>query len=148
MPFRYAWALPVTLLGLSLVPLTLLTGGRARVERGALEIHGGFARFFLRRCLAIRASAMCLGHVILGQDRDALDHSRDHEHVHVRQCERWGGFIIVAYPLASYLAWRRGGHFYFDNPFEREAYGLDQEKSPRRWQSHDDDGESLAGVGS
>ena len=127
MPFRYLWALPVTLLGLALVPPTLLTGGRVRVERGALEVHGGFARFFLRRCLVINASAMCIGHVVLGQDRECLDQSRDHEHVHVAQCERWGVFIIPAYALSSFFAWRRGGHFYFDNWFEREAYGLDRQ---------------------
>ncbi|VTR93902.1 Uncharacterized protein OS=Chlorobium sp. GBChlB GN=HY22_07765 PE=4 SV=1 [Gemmata massiliana] len=126
LPFRYLWALPVTLLGVPVVPLTLVTGGRVRVERGALEVYGGFARFFLLRCLVIKASAMCLGHIILGQDRESLDHSRDHEHVHVRQCERWGAFIVPAYLLSSFLAWRRGGHFYFDNRFEREAYGLDR----------------------
>ncbi|QEG28418.1 hypothetical protein GobsT_31970 [Gemmata obscuriglobus] len=130
-PLRYLWALPVTLLGLSCVPLAVVTGGRMRVERGALEVYGGFARFVLRRCLWIEASALCLGHVILGQDRDALDHSRDHEHVHVRQCERWGPLFLPAYFLASYLAWRRGDHFYFDNRFEREAYGLDRKKFSR-----------------
>lgn len=124
-PFRYLWALPVTLLGLAFVAPTLATGGRVRAERGALEVYGGFARFFLRRCLAIQASAMCLGHVVLGQDHEALEQARDHEHVHVRQCERWGVFIIPAYLISSFLAWRRGQHFYFDNRFEREAYGLD-----------------------
>jgi|SRR5579883_201353 len=128
-PFRYVWALPVTSLGLVFVPLTLVSGGRMRVERGALEVYGGFARFFLRRCLVIHASAMCLGHIVLGQDRESLEHSRDHEHVHVRQCERWGVFIIPAYLLSSFFAWRRGKHFYFDNRFEREAYGLDRRGS-------------------
>lgn len=126
LPVRYGWALPVTVLGLLLVPLALGTGGRVRAERGALEVSGGFVRFFLRRCLLIEASAMCLGHVILGQDRAALDHSRDHEHVHVRQCERWGPLFLPAYFLSSFVAWRRGGHFYFDNRFEREAYGRDR----------------------
>ena len=125
-PFRYLWALPVTALGLVFVLPTLLTGGRVRVERGALEVYGGFARFFLRRCLLIKASAMCLGHVVLGQDRECLDCARDHEHVHVRQCERWGVLIVPAYLLSSFFAWRRGDHFYFDNMFEREAYGTDK----------------------
>lgn len=120
----YLWAFPNTLLGFVFVVPTLLSGGRARVERGVLELHGGFARFFLRRCLFVKASALCLGHVILGLDRDCLDHARDHEHVHVRQYERWGPFMLPAYFLSSYLVWRRGGHFYFDNRFEREAYGL------------------------
>ena len=145
-PLRYLWALPNTALGLLLVPPALLTGGRLRIERGALEVHGGFARFFLRRCLAIEASAMCLGHVLLGQDRDCLDLSRDHEHVHVRQCERWGPLFVPAYLLSSFRAWRRGGHFYYDNRFEREAYGLDAEKFGQRRQSGGGD-EPLAGAG-
>jgi len=120
----YVWALPVSLLGLAFVFPTLMSGGRMRIERGALELYGGFSRFFLRRCLVIDASALTLGHVILGQDRDCLDHARDHEHVHVRQCARWGVFIVPAYLLSSFLAWRRGGHFYFDNRFEKEAYGI------------------------
>jgi hypothetical protein len=124
---KYLWAFPNTALGLSFIPFTLLTGGRVRAERGVVEVHGGFARFFLRRCLMIHASALCLGHVILGQDRAALDHARNHEHVHVRQYERWGPFMLPAYFLSSFLAWRRGNHYYFDNRFEREAYskGMD-----------------------
>jgi len=122
-PLAYLWAAPNTALGLCFVPFTLLSGGRVRAERGAIEVHGGFARFFLRHCLFVKASALCLGHVIVGQDRDCLDYSRDHEHVHVRQYERWGPFMLPAYFLSSFLAWRRGGHFYFDNVFEKEAYG-------------------------
>lgn len=121
-PVAYLWALPNTLLGLLFVVPALVSGGRVRFERGAVEIHGGFARFFLRHCLFVKASALCLGHTILGQDRDCLDHSRNHEHVHVRQYERWGPFMLPAYFLSSFLAWRRGEHFYFDNRFEREAY--------------------------
>ncbi len=117
----YLWTSPNTLLGLTFLPLTLLTGGRARFERGAVEIYGGLARYFLRRC--VRASAMTVGHVIIGQDRDALDHSRDHEHVHVRQYCCWGPFMLPAYFLSSFIAWRRVGHYCFDNRFEREAYG-------------------------
>ncbi len=118
----YVWAAPNTLLGLLFVPPTLLTGGGVRAERGAVEVYGGFARFVLRHLLLIRASALTLGHVILGQDRDARDHARDHEQVHVRQYARWGPAMLPAYLLASLWAWRRGGHFYFDNSFEREAY--------------------------
>lgn len=122
---KYLWALPNTTLGLMILPLTLVSGGKMRLERGAIEVYGGFAAFFLRRCLMVKASALCLGHVIVGQDRDCLDHARDHEHVHVRQYERWGPFMLPVYFLSSFLAWRRGDHFYFDNRFEREAYGLD-----------------------
>ncbi len=124
---KYLWAFPNTTIGLSFIPATLISGGRVRFERGAIEVYGGFTRFFLTRCLLIRAAAMCLGHVILGVDRDCLDSSRDHEHVHVRQYERWGPFMLPAYFLFSLQAWRRGEHFYLGNRFEREAYGLNEE---------------------
>jgi hypothetical protein len=65
---------------------------------------------------------MTLGHVVLGRDEDALDLSRDHERVHVRQCEQWGPFFVPAYFTGAFLAWWRGGNAYRDNPFEREAY--------------------------
>jgi hypothetical protein len=120
----YLWACPNTLAGLLFAPVVLATGGRVRAERGAVEVHGGFATFFLCRCLLVNASALTLGHVILGRDRACLDRARDHEHVHVRQYERWGPFFLPAYFVSSYLAWRRGEHFYLDNVFEREAYRL------------------------
>lgn len=120
----YLWASPNTLLGLLFVPLAILTGGGVRFVSGVVEVHGGFVRFFLRRMLFIQASALTLGHVILGQDLQALDFTREHEHVHVRQYERWGPAMLPAYFTSSFLAWRRGGHFYFDNYFEKEAYAV------------------------
>ncbi|QEL19020.1 hypothetical protein [Limnoglobus roseus] len=125
----YLWASPNTLLGLLVLPMALATGGAVQVVRGVVEIHGGFARWFLARGLPTAipifgpAAALTLGHVVLGQDRECLDKSRDHEHVHVRQYERWGPFFLPAYFFASFLAWRRGQDPYFDNRFEREAYG-------------------------
>ncbi len=123
-PLAYLWASPNTLLGLLVVAAALLTGGRARVERGVVEVHGGFARFLLRHLLYIRASALTLGHVVVGQDRDALDFTRDHEHVHVRQYERWGPAFLPAYVLSSVRCWRRGENPYLDNAFEKEAYRI------------------------
>ncbi len=125
----YLWASPNTVLGLLAVPPTLLTGGRLQVVRGVVEIHGGFAKWILGRGLPglLRflgpAAALTLGHVVLGQDRRCLDECRDHEHVHVRQYERWGPFFLPAYFLASYLAWRRGEDAYRGNRFEKEAFG-------------------------
>jgi hypothetical protein len=66
---------------------------------------------------------MTLGHVVLGVNQLALDETRDHERVHVRQVERWGPAFIPAYLLASILAWMRGQDPYLDNHFEREAFG-------------------------
>ena len=91
---------------------------------GVLEVHGGFVEFFLRHCTVLPggASAMTLGHVVLGRDEMALELTRPHERVHVRQCERWGIFFLPAYGIASLIALARGGSMYRDNVFEREAY--------------------------
>ena len=124
----YAWTLPTTLVGLLFLPLVLVSrAGGARVVDGVLELHGGPVAFFLRRCTLLRggASAMTLGHVVLGRDERLLDLTRAHERIHVRQCERWGPLFIPAYLLASVLVFFRGGRPYEDNPFEREAYGED-----------------------
>ena len=67
---------------------------------------------------------MTLGHVVLGRDREALEWSRAHERVHVRQCERWGPFFLPAYGVASLIAMSRGERAYRDNAFEREAYDV------------------------
>jgi len=122
------WALPASAIGLALLPLAFATGGRARMVRGVLEISGGLVTALLDRPLpgigAGGAIAMTLGHTIIGRDEGALDLARDHEHVHVRQYERWGPFMIPAYLLASAALYVRGGDPYRDNPFEREAYTI------------------------
>ena len=115
---RYAWAAPTTAVGLLAGLLTLGTGGGVQCRRGALEFHGGFSRWLGRVC---GFSAMTLGHVIIGVDLWSLAFCREHEQAHVRQAERWGVLFIPAYLVASLLAWRRGGHYYFDNWFERDA---------------------------
>jgi hypothetical protein len=66
---------------------------------------------------------MTLGHVVIGRNQDALNGTRAHERVHVRQCERWGPFFIPAYLTMSAVTWFRGRRAYEDNPFEREAFG-------------------------
>jgi hypothetical protein len=121
----YLWTLPTTAVGLLFLCLAVLTGGRTQLVDGVLEVHGGAVRVFLRRFTLLKggASAMTLGHVVLGQDRACLDWSRPHERVHVRQCERWGPFFLPAYVLASLWMLLRGRNPYRDNPFEREAYG-------------------------
>ena len=121
---RYAWPFfPGTLIGLLCVPLALFGGGRCRVVRGCVEVQGGGVTWLLRYGLPRiglgGAAAMTLGHVILGQNEHCLDHSRDHEHVHVRQYERWGPAFLPAYLAASVWIWLRGGNGYFDNPLER-----------------------------
>lgn len=117
----YTWAFPNTLLGAAMLPLTLLSGGGVRFERGAMELYGGFAKWFLQK-VCRGAGAMTLGHVILGQDRALLDHTRNHEHVHVQQYMRWGPLFLPAYAMSSFVCWRKGLNPYLDNRFEKPAY--------------------------
>jgi hypothetical protein len=126
----YLWTLPTTCVGLLFAPVVLLSGGKLHVIEGVLEIHGPLVSLFLRRCVPIPggASAMTLGHVVIGRDQQCLDGSREHERVHVRQCERWGPLFIPAYLLASVFVKLRGGDAYLDNPFEREAYAADRRR--------------------
>ena len=119
---RYLWASPTTAAGLLLAGPTLLAGGRGRIVAGVLEIHGGPAARLLNK---LNAAAMTLGHVVLAVDEPAHDFSRAHERVHVAQCERWGPLFLPAYALASLAAHLRGGHYYYDNRFERQAYAAD-----------------------
>jgi hypothetical protein len=123
-PLAYLWAFPATLLGLLFVPSAIL-GGSAHIVQGVVELHGPFVSFFLRRCTLLKggASAMTLGHVVLGRDAFILEATRVHERVHVRQYERWGPLFLPAYLGASFLLWLQGRRAYEDNPFEREAFG-------------------------
>ena len=122
----YLWALPTTCVGLLFLTPTLFGRVHARVVDQVVELHGGAVSFFLRHVTLLPggASAMTLGHVVLGVDQLSLDVTRAHERVHVRQAERWGPAFIPAYLIASLLAWRQGRDPYRDNPFEREAYAV------------------------
>lgn len=66
--------------------------------------------------------AITIGHVVLAQTDAALEVTREHERVHVRQYERWGPLFVLAYFLAGAFQWARGNDPYRDNPFEIEAY--------------------------
>jgi len=91
------WASPYTLLGL-LLGMAPCTGGRARIRGRVVEFYGGGVKWFFA-LLATRAihARVHLGHTVLGQTDAALDVSRDHEMVHVRQFERWGPLMGPAY---------------------------------------------------
>lgn len=119
----YIWALPASMLGLLAGGLTLLTGGKGRWIDGTLEFWGGFSSWFLMHCMrGGGAMAMTLGHVIVGRNIAALQITRTHELVHVRQYERWGPFFIPVYLACSLILWLCGKCAYRDNPFEREAF--------------------------
>ncbi len=118
------WASPYPLLGIFLGIIGLCTGGSVRIRGRIIEFYGGGVKWLLGRFfLGEGAMAFTLGHTILGQTDAALDISRDHEMVHVRQYERWGPLMGPAYLGCSLGLWLTGRRAYRDNPFEREAYG-------------------------
>jgi hypothetical protein len=121
---KYVWASPGSLIGLLCVPLAWIGGGRAEVVDGVLEVSGGMLRKILSGHVPVirYCAAMTLGHVVIGQNAELLESTREHERVHVRQYERWGPFFIPVYLLASLIARLRGGHPYLDNPFEKQAF--------------------------
>lgn len=120
---RYAWASPATLAGLFVALVAFAFGARGRVVEGVVEVCGGR----IDRGITLvpghrRFRAITFGHVIIGVDREALVGLRQHEHVHVRQYERWGLLFFPAYLFSSLLQIVRGGDPYLDNRFEREAF--------------------------
>ena len=125
----YLWASPTTCVGLLAGGLALATGGRVQIKRGVLEFSGGFWGWYFTKT---GFAAMTLGHAIVGLDRECLDFARDHEHVHVRQVERWGPFFLPAYLLASLWAGTTGRDPYRDNVFEVEAYDEDERRRAHR----------------
>ena len=121
---RYCWALPVSCIGILLLPFVMLSGGAVVIAKGVIEAEGAMASFLLSR---LHIDAIAIGHVIFGRDRDSLVRCRDHELVHVRQCERWGPLFPVLYLLSSMAALVRGLDPYRDNRFEQEAFRKDRE---------------------
>jgi hypothetical protein len=126
---RVLWVLPVSVFALPLLPLALWRG-RWRVNSGVLEIVSPALSWFLRgpwfRALSGGGgfAAATIGHVIVARDTACMDRCRVHEHVHVRQCERWGALFPLAYIAAGlHAAWRARSWsaYYWENRFEREA---------------------------
>ena len=94
-----AWAFPWTAVGLLVGLLGMMTGGHARRRGPVIEFHGGMVTRFLPRLPGGQyAMAMTLAHAVLGQTSAALDVSRKHELVHVRQYERWGLLFVARLP--------------------------------------------------
>ena len=121
--FRYCWVLPVSCIGILLIPFVIFSGGTVSVAAGVIEVEGGILRFLLsRRRPHFTIDALTIGHVIIGQNRESLLRCRNHERVHVRQYELWGPLFPPLYLLSSAAALFRGMDPYRDNRFEREAF--------------------------
>jgi hypothetical protein len=123
---RYAWAFPATVVGLLLALVALLIGAKGRWIDGVLEVAGGRVVFLIsllpRR---LQFVAITFGHVILGLDHAVLQCVRPHEHVHVRQYERWGLLFFPLYLGSSLRQLLNGRDPYLNNHFEREAFAVD-----------------------
>lgn len=104
----------------------LVFGGHVQRVQGVAEFHGGrLGRLFASLPHPYCFAAITFGHVILGTDPEQLRAARRHEHVHVRQYERWGVFMLPAYAVSSLWQVLHGRRAYRDNAFEREAYAID-----------------------
>ncbi len=117
----YLWPLPYTVGGIA---IGLLLAGRFRHVDGVVEIHGPQIAGLLGS-FPMPAMALTFGHVVFGQSEAALDITREHERVHVRQYQRWGPAFLPAYLAASTVMYLRGRDPYRDNPFEVEAFAID-----------------------
>jgi hypothetical protein len=122
-PLRTLWALPLTLPGLLVYGLVLMTGGQRHRCSGALAISGGISSWWMRRGPWRKRNllAITIGHVIITRDAAGFHRTLAHELEHVRQGERWGIFFPPAYIVASLAAMAKGGHYYDDNCFETAA---------------------------
>jgi hypothetical protein len=126
---KVLWVLPVSLCALPLLPLALWRA-EWRVCDRVLEVSSPALAWFLHgpwfRAMSggDGFAAATIGHVIAARNAGCLASCRIHEHVHVRQCERWGALFPFAYVAAGlYAAYRARSWsaYYWDNRFEREA---------------------------
>lgn len=129
---RHVWPLPVTLAGVLLAGLARLSGAHWRWRHGVLEVVGGPLDAGLQHLGSAGAEALTLGHVVLARDARRLRRWRAHEWVHVRQFERWGLLMPLAYGLGSLGAMARGGCAYRNNPFELAAFDAQQQRQACR----------------
>ncbi len=123
----YIWAAPNTLLGIA---IGLLLGGRFERVDGVIEVHGRHVSRALASMI-VPARAMTMGHVVFGRDREALAATRLHERAHVRQYAIWGPFFLPAYLGISLWLYARRRDGYRENPFEIEAYAVDDPAFPK-----------------
>jgi hypothetical protein len=123
---RYAWAAPNTSIGLMVGLVGMLAGSEVQWRRGCLEFSGPWLAKILKRFPPHGARAMTLGHTIIGVDPESLEECRNHEHVHVRQYERWGPFFLPVYLSCSFYLWILNRDYYRGNPFEIEAFSKEK----------------------
>lgn len=122
----YAWAAPVSTVGLLLSAVAVCLGATWRVVDGVLEVAGGrFSCVFPLLPRTCHFEAITFGHVVIGLDHSLLSLLRTHEHAHVRQYERWGLLLIPLYLGSSAVQVLRGRNPYLHNHFELQAFAKD-----------------------
>jgi len=120
---RYLWASPASAVGVLLSLFAFAAGATCVVRDGALEVAGVRMNAAAGRLPhGLRFGAITFGHVIIGASHAALAELRSHEHVHVRQYERWGVLFFPLYLGSSLWQIVCGRHPYWHNHFERQAY--------------------------
>lgn len=127
---KLIWAAPCSVVGGVLGAGVVLLGGQVKPSHGTLEFtfrNSDESCGKLSRSLPFRA--ITFGHVIIAVTENDLQHSREHELVHVRQYERWGMAFFVAYPASSLWQLLRGRDAYWNNCFEIQARLLSRPSS-------------------
>jgi hypothetical protein len=121
---RIVWASPWSLWGLGIGAVGLLSGGGVQWSGRILEFWGGFLPLFLKYFPFVAGSPVAtFGHVTVGRSQRHLDACRPHQLVHVKQYELWGPLFVPSYLTCWCVLWCCGKRPYYDNPFERQAYG-------------------------
>jgi hypothetical protein len=121
---KVLWASTYSVWGLGIGAIGLLTGGGVQRSGRILEFWGGIIPTFLKYFPFVAGSPVAtFGHVVVGRCPRHLDACRPHQLIHVQQYERWGPLFIPTYLTWWFVLWCCGKRPYYDNPFEREAFG-------------------------
>lgn len=119
---KVLWAAPCSAVGLVLAAVVIAFGGKAVLNRGAVEVTYRQSRAHCGRlAVGLPFRGIVFGHVILAVTAEELVSIAAHERVHVAQYERWGPLFFLAYPLSSVWQWLNGRNAYWHNYFEVQA---------------------------
>ncbi len=127
---RWAWALPLTVLGLPFWLMALCSArGHAYAQHGfygwVLLAHSSALAALLKHHPFGQMQALAVGCCVFASDSKTLALHLPHELVHVRQAQQWGMVFPFAYLLSSVWQLMHGRHAYDDNYFERQANSSD-----------------------
>jgi hypothetical protein len=116
------WAIPLVVIGF-LVTIIYWPKG-VRFHRGCLEFQVRRIWFGFKD-----TAGQTWGWLIVYIDPLDKVHPilLEHEHVHTKQGLILGFLFIIAYPIASLVAWISGKNFYMDNWFEVQARRISEQ---------------------